>query len=621
MNSVDIRQRFLDFFKNRGHSILPSASIVPENDPSVLFTTAGMQPLVPYLLGEKHPQGVRLANMQKCVRLTDIDEVGDETHLTFFEMLGNWSLGDYFKRESVEWSFEFMTSKEHGLGINPNKIYISVFAGDKDSPPDNESIKIWKEMYAKVGIDARVYGPDNLIPSDSNVKPSYRIFLLGKEDNWWPSGGKHPGPQGPDTEIFYYWGKGEPDFEKERPGLNDDNFWEIWNNVFMEYNRKGDTYESLQQKNVDTGMGLERACAVVENQPDIFSTDLFKPIINILEQESGLKYGNDAKITRTMRIIADHLRTAVIILGNDLHIGPSNLGKGYILRRLIRRALRYKKLLNISQENNNVFEQVARAIVENYANIYTELGRNFNFILEELKQEEERFQHTLERGLKEWEKISRKGNISGEDAFNLFATYGFPLELTEELASENKLTVDRAGFQKSFEKHQDISRDGADKRFKGGLIDGSYETTKLHSATHLLQGALRAVLGTHVMQKGSNITPDRLRFDFSHPDKMTEEEKKKVEEMVNNAIQSNLPVSFSEMPFDKAIQSGALGFFENRYGEKVKVFTIGNDKQPFSREICGGPHVKSTGELGQFKIVKEEAVSAGVRRIKAVLES
>lgn len=619
LSSVEIRQKFLEFFKRRGHAILPSASVVPENDPSVLFTTAGMQPLVPYLLGEKHPEGERLADVQKCIRLTDIDEVGDFSHLTFFEMLGNWSLGNYFKKESIEWSMDFLTSGEYGLGIDPEKLFVSVFSGDKESPEDKESVTIWKEVFAKQGIDARIYGEEDLKEKDSKLKPSYRIFPLGKDSNWWPAGGKHPGPQGPCTEIFYYWNKGFPDLEKERLGYNDDNFMEIWNNVFMEYQHDGG-YEKLSQRNVDTGMGLERVCAVMEDHPDVFLTDLFKPLIKILEQSSNINYNKDPETTRAMRIVADHIRTAVFIMGDSARVTPSNLGKGYVLRRLIRRALRYKKLLGISEKENNVLEQLARTVVENYGNIYPELGLNFNFILEEIKKEVEKFHGALENGLREWEKISQGKDITGQEAFKLFSTYGFPLELTEELAKEKGLSVDRAGFEKAFEEHQKISRDGADKRFKGGLVDVNIETTKLHTTTHLLQAALRAVLGDHVTQKGSNITPERLRFDFTHPGKMTEEELKQVEDMVNNAVQSKLPIEFSEMDYKKAIQSGALGFFESRYGKKIKVYTIGNPKQPFSKEICGGPHVKNTGELGKFKIIKEEAVSAGVRRIKAVIE-
>lgn len=621
LSSIEIRQKFLEFFKRRGHGILPSYSLVPENDPSVLFTTAGMQPLVPYLLGEKHPLGKRLANVQKCIRLTDIDEVGDFTHCTFFEMLGNWSLGDYFKKESIEWSMDFLTSGEYGLGIDPRCLYVSVFSGDADSPRDEDSIKVWKKVFAKFGIDAKVYGQENLDANTSDLQPTYKIFLLGKEDNWWPAGGKHPGPQGPDTEIFYYWGSNLPDLKKERPGFNDDNFMEIWNNVFMEYQRVDGNYKKLDQQNVDTGMGLERICAVMEDHPDIYLTDLFKPLIKILEQSSNVDYNKDPETTKAMRIVADHIRTAVFIMGDKSQVTPSNLGKGYVLRRLIRRALRYKKLLGISKEENNVFEQLARTIVENYANIYPELGSNFNFILEELKKEEVKFLATLERGLREWEKISAKKVVSGEDAFKLFSTFGFPFELTQELAQEKGLSIDKEAFDKAFKKHQKVSRDGSEDRFRGGLVNIDHETTKLHTTTHLLQAALRAILGGEVAQKGSNINPERLRFDFTHSEKMTEEEIKKVENMVNSAIESKLPIEFTEMPYKEAIQSGALGFFESRYGEKVKVYTIGNPEQPFSKEICGGPHVKNTSELGKFKIVKEEAVSAGVRRIKAILEN
>jgi len=620
LSSGEIRQKFLEFFKRRRHKVSLSAAIVPEKVPSVLFTTAGMQPLVPYLLGEKHPLGKRLASVQKCIRLTDIDEVGDPSHNTFFEMLGNWSLGDYFKRESIEWSIDFLTSGKYGLGIDLDKLYVSVYSGDEESPEDEESIILWKEAFAKYGIDARVYAKEDLSEKTKELKVSYRIFPLGKESNWWPAGGKHPGPQGPCTEVFYYWGKNPPDLEKERLGYNDANFMEVWNNVFMQYQRKDGNYEKLSQKNVDTGLGLERVCAVMEDLQDVFLTDLFKSLIKILEQASDVDYGKDPVTTRAMRIVADHIRTAVFIMGDDSQIAPSNLGKGYVLRRLIRRALRFKKILGITEENNNIFEQLARTVVENYGSIYPELGMNFNFILEELKKEVEKFHSTLEKGLREWDKIANTGKISGKEAFQLFSTYGFPFELTQELAQEKGLTIDKESFDKAFQKHQNISRSGAEKKFEGGLVHVSYETTKLHTATHLLQASLRAVLGDHVTQKGSNITPERLRFDFTQPDKLTEEEKQKVEAMVNNAIQSDLSVKFTETDYKKAIQSRALGFFESRYGEKVKVYTIGNPEQPFSKEICGGPHTKSTGELGRFKIVKEEAVSAGVRRIKAILE-
>lgn len=619
LKSSEIRQRFLNFFEEKEHKTLPSSSIVPENDGSVLFTTAGMQPLVPYLLGEKHPEGKRLQSIQKCIRLQDIEEVGDASHDTFFEMLGNWSLGDYFKEESISWSFEFLTSKKKGLGIDPERIYVSVFAGDQEIPEDEKSIALWKEQFAKVGIDAHVYGEEILSQKNPDLKPEYRIFPLNKEHNWWPAGGKNPGPQGPDTEIFYYWGKGKPDLKKERLGFNDDNFWEIWNNVFMEFKRQDDVYFPLEKKNVDTGMGLERVSAVLSGQQDIFKSDLFTPIITILEQESGFSYDQDPKITRAMRIIADHLRTAVFIMGDDAQISPSNLGKGYVLRRLIRRAIRYKKFLDLNGENKNVFEQVARTVVETYGETYPELGRNFNFILEELKGEEEKFHKTLEKGLKEWEKFAKDGEITGQNAFLLFSTYGFPFELTQELALERGIFVDKISFKKAFEEHQKISRSGSEKRFKGGLIDDSQETVRLHTATHLLQAALRKVLGPQITQKGSNINPERLRFDFSHPEKLTEEEKKQVEDLVNSAISAKLPVSFKEKSYKEAIREGALGFFKNRYGEKVNVYSVGDPKNPWSKEICNGPHVKNTGELGRFEIQKDESVGSGMRRIKARL--
>lgn len=620
LSGDEVRKRFLDYFKKKNHAILPSASIIPENDPSVLFTTAGMQPLVPYLLGEKHPMGRRLADIQKCIRLTDIDEVGDVTHLTFFEMLGNWSLGDYFKKDSIKWSFKFLTSKEFGLGMEPDKIYVTVFAGDEDSPRDAESIEIWKQVYQNYGINAKVFGEEKLSKNRDGLISSYRIFLLGKEDNWWPAGGKHLGPQGPDTEIFYYWGKKKPDLLKERPGYNDYNFWEVWNNVFMEYERRDGFYENLAQKNVDTGMGLERVCSVLKKTPDVYQSDIFKPIIKVLEYESRIKYGKDPFQTRAMRIVADHIRTAVFIMGDDAGIRPSNVGHGYVLRRLIRRAIRYQSQLGISYKTNGFIEKIARAVVENYGSLYEELGRNFNFILEELKIEEKKFTSTLEKGLKIWEKIAKNGEITGEEAFHLFSTYGFPIELTEELAHEKGIKLDKKGFQDAFKEHQEISRKGSEKRFKGGLIDASHETVKLHTATHLLQAALRRVLGNHVEQKGSNITSERLRFDFSHGDKLTSEEKIKIEEIVNSAITKKLEIKYSEMPFREAVQSEALGFFKNRYEDRVKVYIIGESAHPFSKEICNGPHVKNTGELGKFKIIKEEAVSSGVRRIKAMLE-
>ncbi len=621
ITSSELRTRFLNFFRRRGHSILPSASLIPENDPTVLFNTAGMQPLVPYLLGETHPMGKRLANSQKCVRLTDIDEVGDQNHLTFFEMLGNWSLGDYFKAESIEWSMDFLTSKEYGLGLDPFKIFVTVFSGDEKSEKDLDSINIWKKVFSSFGIDARVYGEEGLETANDKLKPLFKIFPLGKEDNWWPTGGKNPGPQGPDTEIFYYWGQDSPNLEQERPGFNDANFWEIWNNVFMEFKREGENYKKLEQANVDTGMGLERAVSVITGEKDVFKGDFFVPVIKFLETEYDIVYGEDPEKTKALRIIADHLRAAVFILGEDNKVAPSNLGPGYILRRLIRRSLRYQKKL--APENKirwGVSERVARLFIDNYAQTYDNLARNFSFIIQEIKKEEARFEKTLERGLKEWERIAKQGKISGEDIFKLFSTYGFPTELTEELAEEKGIKIDKEGLEDAIKNHHEASRKGAEAHFKGGLLDTSEETTRLHSATHLLQASLRKILGSEIEQKGSNITPDRLRFDFSFGRKITDEELKKTEEMVNDMIKSALSVEIEEMSYPKALKLGALGFFKDRYGDKVKVYTFGPKEGPFSREICNGPHVKNTAELGHFKIIKEEASSAGVRRIKAILE-
>lgn len=621
ITSAEIRERFLNFFRRRGHAILPSASLVPENDPTVLFNTAGMQPLVPYLLGETHPMGKRLANSQKCVRLTDIDEVGDQNHLTFFEMLGNWSLGDYFKSESIEWSMDFLTSKKYGLGLDPLKIYVTVFSGDSESEKDLDSIVIWKKVFSLFGIDARIYGEEGLEPNNKKLKPLYKIFPLGKGDNWWPTGGKNPGPQGPDTEIFFYWGQCLPNLEKERPGFNDANFWEIWNNVFMEFKREGEVYERLEQANVDTGMGLERAISVINEEKDVFKSDFFLPIIKFLETEYEVRYGDNEEATKALRIIADHLRAAVFILGEDDRIVPSNLGPGYVLRRLIRRSLRYQRKLAPENEIRwGVSERIARLVVDNYAQVYDNLSRNFTFIIQEIKKEEARFEKTLERGLKEWEKIAERGKISGEDVFKLFSTYGFPTELTEELAKEKNVEIDKSGLEEAIKNHHEASRKGAAEHFKGGLLDTGEETTRLHSATHLLQASLRKILGPEIEQKGSNITPDRLRFDFSFGRKVEAEELKKVEEMVNEAIQLALPVNVKEMSYPEAMKSGALGFFKDRYGNKVKVYTFGPSENPFSREICNGPHVQNTSELGHFKIIKEEASSAGIRRIKAILE-
>ncbi|MCX6762441.1 MAG: alanine--tRNA ligase [Candidatus Moranbacteria bacterium] len=608
MTANELRQKYLDFFKEKGHAIIPSASLVPENDPTVLFTTAGMHPLVPYLIGEKHPLGTRLANVQKCVRTGDIHDVGDNRHDTFFEMLGNWSLGDYFKKEAIEWSFEFITS-EKWLGLDPRRLYVTVFEGDDDAPLDQESINIWKEQFKKVGIDAEIAG------SDKEVSENHRIIPLGKDDNWWGPAGE-TGPCGPCTEMFY-------DVSPENGPLtgnfenlvNNFRLLEFWNDVFMEYNKKKDaTFERMAQQNVDTGMGLERVAVIVSGKDNIFDTELFQPIIRKVEEISGQSYKEDDNQS-PMRIITDHLRSATFMIADG--VVPSNVERGYILRRLIRRAVRQGKILGIE---NNFAAKIAEVVISEYKETYPELEREAAKITEELNQEEVRFRETLEKGLKKIREIiaeSRKvEQISGEKAFYLFSTFGFPLELTKEIADEHGTAVDEEGFHEEFKKHQALSRTVSAGMFKGGLADAGENSAKLHTATHLLLAALRKVLGEDVQQKGSNITGERLRLDFSHDKKMTPEEIAEVEKLVNVAIEKNIPVKCAEMTLEEAQKSGAVGVFGDKYGDKVKVYSIFD----FSTEICGGPHANFTGELGKFKITKEEASSAGVRRIKAVLE-
>ncbi len=594
ITSRELRQKYLDFFKSKGHTIISSASLIPENDPTVLFTTAGMHPLVPYLLGEKHPGGVRLTDAQKCIRTGDIDEVGDTTHHTFFEMMGNWSLGDYFKQDSIRFSFEFLTSKEW-LGIDINRLAVSVFVGDDDAPFDEEAYNLWKEL----GITEK------------------RIAKLPKKNNWWGPAGTS-GPCGPDSEIFYWVG----DPNQVPDSFNDDNdLWvEIWNNVFMQYNKDvSGQFEPLTQKNVDTGLGLERVLAVLNGLDDNYKTELFSHLIKEVEVLSGRQYGEDAETTRMMRIVADHLKAAAFIIGDDKGIAPSNNDQGYVVRRLIRRAIRFGRQLGIGEDS--WISRMAMIVIEDYADIYDELRRNQAFILEQFGKEEAKFNRTLENGLKEFEKIqAENGVVSGHDAFNLFQSFGFPLEMTEELAREKSWTVDQEVFATELKKHQDLSRTASAGKFKGGLADSGEETTKLHTTAHLLLAALRKVLGDHVFQKGSNITPERLRLDFSHPDKMTPEQIKAVEDMVNVEIQKALPVNCEQMPLAEAKAKGAMGVFESKYGEEVKVYKIGESDQVFSYEICGGPHVENISVLGHFKILKEESSSSGVRRIKAVLE-
>ena len=608
MTAKELREKYLDFFKSRGHAIIPSASLIPENDPTVLFTTAGMHPLVPYLMGEKHPAGNKLANCQKCIRTTDIDEVGDAIHHTFFEMLGNWSLGDYFKKEAIEMSWEFLTSKDW-LNLDKKRIAVSVFAGDEDAGFDQEAFAIWQSL----GI------------------PKEKIAKLPKASNWWGPAGI-TGPCGPCTEMFYWVGD-----EKKIPGsFNDDNdLWvEIWNDVFMQYNKTAEgKFEPLKQKNVDTGLGLERALAVMNGLDDNYKTGLFTNIIHRIEQLSGKKYCQIKEITRMMRIIADHLKAATFIMGDDKGIAPSNIDQGYIVRRLIRRSIRYGKQLGIKSDEPWT-KEIAKIVAHDYAEVYPEVSQNIDFVIEEMKMEEERFGKTMEKGLKimqkiKWKPIKQLGDletppvlnrVDAKTAFDLFQTYGFPLELTLEELEKKGMYVDKSEFNKELKKHQELSRTASAGKFKGGLADASEETKKLHTAAHLLLAALRKVLGEHVIQKGSNITAERLRFDFSHSEKMTDEQKQEVERLVNSAIKKDLPVICEEISLEQAKEQGAMGVFESKYGEKVKVYAVGEGKDIFSKEICGGPHVERTGVLGAFKIKKEQSSSAGVRRIKAELE-
>ena len=589
----DLRKMYIDFFVSKGHKQISGASLIPENDPTVLFTTAGMHPLVPYILGAEHPQGKRLTDYQKCIRTGDIDSVGDPHHLTFFEMLGNWSLGDYFKEEAIEYSYEFLTKV---LEIDPERISVTVFAGDDEVPRDDIAAAKWQSL----GI------------------PKERIYYKGREDNWWGPAGE-TGPCGPDSEMFYDTGRPAcgPDCA---PGCSCGKYFEIWNDVFMGYRKEADgTYHEMERKCIDTGMGIERTVAVLNGKKSVYETEIFSGLLKGIEALCGKKYGENEADDVSMRIIADHTRTSVFILGDQKGIAPSNVGQGYILRRLIRRAVRHAKKLGI---NKPFLSELSKIVISQYETPYPELAEHKAFIDHELVKEEEKFSDTLVKGEREFEKMLPnllKGNsrvISGRLAFKLYDTYGFPIELTEELAKENGFTVDIKGFNEAFEKHQELSRAGAEQQFKGGLADHSELTTALHTATHLLHAALRKVLGTHVGQKGSNITAERLRFDFTHPEPMTKEQLKEVEDLVNEQIKRDLPVTVETMTLDEARKSGAIAFFDSKYGEKVTVYTIGD----FSKEVCGGPHVTHTGDMGHFRILKEQSSSAGVRRIKAVLE-
>jgi alanyl-tRNA synthetase len=588
MTANELRQKYLDFFKEKGHEIIPSAPVVPENDPTTLFITAGMHPLVPYLMGEIHPKGKRLVNSQKSIRTIDIDEVGDPTHHTFFEMLGNWSLGDYFKKEAIEWSWEFLTSPKW-LNLDKDRLACSVFKGDSDAPFDEEAFNIWKNL----GMSEK------------------RIAKLPKKNNWWGPAGE-TGPCGPDSEMFYWVGN-----PKEVPeSFNDDNsLWvEIWNDVFMEYNKNAEgKYEKLAQQNVDTGMGLVRVLTAVNGINDNYRTELLWPIIEKIEKISGKKYDESEEVKRAMRIIADHIKAAVFIIADGVE--PSNVQRGYVLRRLIRRAVRQGHLLGI---NENFTTEIAKVVQEIYKDAYREILDDK--ILEVLNEEEEKFRKTLLKGLKELTIRFQSEDVTGHAAFDLFQTYGFPPEMTKEIAQENNFEVvpefDEQ-FKENLEKHQELSRTASAGMFKGGLADTLEKTTELHTAAHLMLAGLRKVLGDNVHQKGSNINGERIRFDFSHPDKMTDEQKKAVEEYVNEIIQAKVPVVLEEMSLDEAKKAGAEGAFEHKYGDKVKVYTVGE----YSKEICGGPHVQNSGDIkGVFKIQKEESSSAGVRRIKAVVE-
>jgi alanyl-tRNA synthetase len=622
MNSNEIRKRFLDFFAKRGHEIVPSAPLVPENDPSVLFNTAGMQPLVPYLMGQEYPTGAkRIVDSQKCVRTGDIEEIGDNTHLSFFEMLGNWSLGDYFKKEAINWSFEFLTSKEEGLGLDPCRLYVTVFEGNEDAPRDDEAAAIWTEIFEKAGLD-----------------PKKRLFYKGVKDNWWSPGDN--GPCGPDSEMFYdVTGELTEGLTPEEFVEADDKqqIIEVWNDVFMEYEKKdGKVVGKLAQQNVDTGSGLERVVGVVQGKDNVFETDLFAPIFEKMQE---LGAGDDV---RAKRIVADHIRASVFLISDG--VTPSNTDQGYVLRRLLRRAVRYADQLGLPE---NALAQLVYVVVEKYKGAYPNVGEKKDHIVTEVTAEEEKFRRTLVKGMKEFEKVSvkvmvptlylnpKKGQIksveqkamsesylTGRQVFDLYQTYGFPIELTKEIAAERGLQIDVEGYEKEMKKHQDLSRTASEGKFKGGLANSSEKTTALHTCTHLMLAGLRKYLGDHVHQAGSNITEERTRFDFTHPEKVDRETLDKVEAYVNEAIIKNCTVVIEKMQKDAAKAAGVEGSFWEKYPDIVNVYVVkAEDGTIYSQELCGGPHVETTANIkGTFKIKKEESSSAGVRRIKAVLE-
>ena len=599
MKAKDLKQKFLKFFESKNHKIIPSASLVPENDPTVLFTTAGMHPLVPFLMGEPHPLGKRLANVQKSIRTQDIDHVGDETHTTFFEMLGNWSLGDYFKKEAISWSLEFLTDKKW-LGLDKNRLAFSCFKGDNDAPRDDDAAKIWMSL----GV------------------PKERIAFLPKENNWWGPAGE-TGPCGPDTEMFYWRRNDKPAPKVFDP--EDNNWVEIWNDVFMQYNKTRDgKYHELAQKNVDTGLGVERVAMVLQGFEDVYKTELFAPIIDKISKIANKKPTKEN--VQSFRIITDHMRAATFLLGDERDVVPSNSDQGYILRRFLRRAIRHGMVLGINKEFTS---EIASLVIDMYKDEYPILEKKKNKIVDELKKEEQRFRETVEKGMKEFQKIASrldqegKNKISGKEAFLLFQSYGFPIEIIMEMAHESDLVVNTSEYKEEYEKHQELSRIGAEKKFKGGLSDHGESTVRLHTATHLLNEALRKILDPEITQKGSNITAERLRFDFNFDRKLTDEEVKRVEEEVNRVIKKSLDVERAETTPDDAKKQGAQAEFGAKYPPKVSVYTIVDKKDPkgfYSKEICMGPHVKNTSEIGVFKIIKEESVAAGIRRIKAVVE-
>ncbi len=586
---TELIKKYIEFFKSKAHKEIPNSSLIPVNDPTVLFTTAGMHPIVPFLSGQKHPLGKRLVNVQRCIRTGDIEEVGDTTHHTFFEMLGNWSLGDYFKKEAIEFSFEFLTNV---LKIPKDKLAVTCFAGDENAEKDTESEKIWLTL----GIAKE------------------KIAFLPKKDNWWGPAGE-TGPCGPDTEMFY-WRSSEPVPKKFNP---EDKRWvEIWNDVFMQYNKeKNSKFIPLKQKNVDTGMGVERTLAILNNKEDNYETELFLPIIKEIEKISHRNYKDNKK---EMRIISDHIKASVFMIGDETPTYPSNVGQGYVLRRLIRRAIRYGKLINIE---TSFTTKIAEKVLEIYPD-YKELQKNRNTILTKLDEEENKFRTTVERGIRQFEKLVQENkNISGEQAFLLFQSYGFPIEMTEEMAKEKNIKVDSKLFKEAYNKHQELSRTTSAGTFKSGLADHSEKTTRLHTATHMLNEALSQVLGPEVAQRGSNITPERTRFDFNFTRKLTDEEIKKIEDIVNKAVNKALEMKREEMSPKEAFDSGAKGEFGHKYPDKISVFTLidKSDKRGyFSREICTGPHVKNTKEIGKIKIIEQSSVSAGIRRIKAIIE-